>query len=98
MDNCVDPVTDLVELTRAQNKTAAHVGMIFENNWLSGHPRLMRCVHDNGGEFTGADFQRTLELNGVKEAPTAMKNPRCFYFLRRDFEQSLGRIAQHPVL
>jgi hypothetical protein len=30
---CIDPVTDLVELTRTQNKTAAYaVGMIFENN------------------------------------------------------------------
>jgi hypothetical protein len=73
---CVDPVTNLVELTRMQNKTAAHLGMIFENNWLSRHPRPMRCVHDNGGEFIGADFQRTLELNGMKDAPTSVKNPQ----------------------
>jgi hypothetical protein len=73
---CIDPVTDLVELTRMQEKTAAHVGMMFENNWLARHPRPMRCVHDNGGEFIGANFQRTLELNGVKDVPTSVKNPQ----------------------
>jgi hypothetical protein len=52
---CIDPITDLVELTRMQRKTAAHVGMIFENTWLSRCPRPMRCVQDNGGEFLGAD-------------------------------------------
>jgi hypothetical protein len=71
-----DPVTNLVKLARMQNKTAAHVGMTFENTWLSGCPRRMRCIHGDGGEFSGADFQRALELNGVKGAPTSVKNPR----------------------
>jgi hypothetical protein len=73
---CIDPVTNLVELVRIQNKTAAHVGMTFENTWLSRYPRPMRCVHDNGGEFLGADFQRILELNGIKDVPTSVKNPQ----------------------
>jgi hypothetical protein len=53
---CIDPITNLVELAGTQNKTAAHVGMIFENNWLSRCPRPMRCIHDNGGKFVGANF------------------------------------------
>jgi hypothetical protein len=73
---CIDPVTNLVELTRIQEKTAAHVGMIFENNWLARYPRPMRCVHDNGGEFISANFQRMLELNGIKDVPTSVKNPQ----------------------
>jgi hypothetical protein len=73
---CIDPVTDLVELARMQNKTAAHVGMIFENTWLSACPRPMRWVHNNEGEFTGANFQRTLELNGTHDARTSVKNPQ----------------------
>jgi transposase InsO family protein len=36
----------------------------------------MRCMHDNGGEFLGADFQRVLEINGVKDVPTSVKNPQ----------------------
>jgi hypothetical protein len=54
---CIDPVTNLVELARIQTKTAAHMGMIFENNWLSRYPKPMRCIHDNRGEFIGADFK-----------------------------------------
>jgi transposase InsO family protein len=69
-------VTDLVKLARMQNKTAAHAGMMFENNWLARCPRPMRCVHDNGGEFVGANFQRMLGLNGVKDALTSVKNPQ----------------------
>jgi hypothetical protein len=73
---CIDPVINLVELTRTQNKTAAHVRTMFKNNWLSRHPRPTRCVHNNGGEFVGADSQSTLELNGAKDAPTTVKNPQ----------------------
>ena len=47
--------------------------MIFENNWLARYPKPDRCVHDNGGEFIGADFQRILTLNGVHDVPTTVK-------------------------
>jgi hypothetical protein len=33
-------------------------------------------VHDNGGEFIGADFIRILTVNGVKDVPTTIKNPQ----------------------
>jgi hypothetical protein len=36
----------------------------------------MCCVQNNGGEFIGADFQRTLELNGAHNAPTSVKSPQ----------------------
>jgi transposase InsO family protein len=36
----------------------------------------MCCAHDNGGEFKGADFRRTLKLNGIKDAPFSVKNPQ----------------------
>jgi hypothetical protein len=32
---CIDPVTNLVELIRMNNKTAAHIGNKFEQGWLS---------------------------------------------------------------
>jgi hypothetical protein len=73
---CIDPVSNLVELVRIENKTAAHVGMLFENTWLSRYPKPSRCVHDNGGEFIGADFIRILVVNGIKDVPTTVKNPQ----------------------
>jgi transposase InsO family protein len=36
----------------------------------------MRCVHDQGGEFIGRAFTRTIEENnGIKLVPTTVKNP-----------------------
>lgn len=57
---CIDPVTNLVELIRVNNKTAYHVAEQFENVWLSRYPRPNRCIHDNGGEFVGWEFQELL--------------------------------------
>ena len=73
---CTDPVTNLVKLTRTQNKTAAahDVGVTFENAWLSRCPRPTLCIHDHGGKLAGADFKRTLELNGAQDVPTSVKN------------------------
>lgn len=74
--SCIDPVTGLLELPRIDNKTAEHVGMKFENNWLARYPRPYRCVHDNGGEFTGHEFQQILTANGIHDSPTTVKNPQ----------------------
>jgi len=53
---CIDPVTNLTELKRINNGTSEHITMLFENEWLSRYPRPARCIHDNGGEFTGWPF------------------------------------------
>eukprot|EP00978_Attheya_sp_CCMP212_P012380 scaffold30799_cov50-Attheya_sp.AAC.3 len=45
---CIDPVTNLTELIRIDDKTAAHIGAKFEQGWLSRYHRPMRCIHDNG--------------------------------------------------
>ena len=39
--------------------------MKFENDWLARYPRPERCIHDNGGEFTGIPFIHMLVLNGI---------------------------------
>jgi hypothetical protein len=74
---CIDPVTKLTELIQIDGKTAAHIGAKFEQGWLSRYPRPMQCIHDNGGEFTGEHFQLRLQTNGIKDVPTAVKNPQA---------------------
>jgi hypothetical protein len=49
----VDPVTNLVELIRIDNKTSDQVAQKFANTWLSRYSWPQACVHDNGGEFLG---------------------------------------------
>ena len=49
----IDPVTNLTELVRIENKTSEHVRMKFEQSWLARYPWPQNCIHDNGREFTG---------------------------------------------
>jgi transposase InsO family protein len=72
----IDTVTNFVELARINNRTAAHVGLQFENNWLSRYPRPMRCIFDQGPEFK-TDFQNVLRRHGIKPIPTTTKNPQA---------------------
>ena len=74
---CIDAVTNLAEVIRINNKTSAHISMLFENNWLARYPRPSRCIHDNGGEFTGAAFLHMLHVNGIKDVTTTVKNPQA---------------------
>ena len=75
--NLIDTVTNLAEIIRINNKTSAHISMLFENNWLARYPRPSRCIHDNGGEFTGAAFLHMLRVNGIKDITTTVKNPQA---------------------
>eukprot|EP00957_Ditylum_brightwellii_P044318 3362572-Ditylum_brightwellii.AAC.1 len=36
---CIDPVTNLVEMIRLDNKMSEHVAHQFENVWLARYPR-----------------------------------------------------------
>jgi len=72
---CIDPVTNLVELVRIEDKTASNIARQFENLWLSRYPKPVRCIHDNGGEFIGREFQLKLAQHGIHDAPTTSRNP-----------------------
>ena len=93
---CIDTVTNLTELCRINNKTAGHVGMKFENEWLSRYPRPLRCVHDNGGEFIGYDFQRVLQRNHIEDSPTTIKNPQANAICER-MHQTVGNTLRTLV-
>jgi RNase H-like domain found in reverse transcriptase/Integrase zinc binding domain/Reverse transcriptase (RNA-dependent DNA polymerase) len=56
----IDMVTNLVEVVRINNKTAANVALHFENTWLSRYPLPLYCLHDPGNEFAGGEFKLML--------------------------------------
>ena len=74
---CIDTVSNLAEVICIENKTAAHISILFENHWLSRYPHPSWCVHDNGGEFTGVPFLCLLTVNGIKDVTTTIKNPQA---------------------
>ena len=73
---CIDPVSNVVEAIRIRNKTSEHVAEQFENCWLARYPRPLKCIHDNGGEFIGWNFQEMLTRAGIRSKPTSVKNPQ----------------------
>ena len=72
----IDPVSNLVEIVRINNKTSQHISDQFSNTWLARYPSPNRCIFDNGGEFIGHEFQTLLNQNGIKPVPTTVKNPQ----------------------
>jgi transposase InsO family protein len=73
----IDMVTNLVELVRLDNGSAAHAALQFENTWLAQYPRPDLVIHDQGKDFVGFHFQQMLQRNGVSSRPTTVKNPQA---------------------
>jgi transposase InsO family protein len=90
---CIDPVTNLVELVRIDRKTSEHIAQKFENSWLCRYPIPMKCVHDNGGEFIGWEFQQLLERCGIKDCPTTSRNPQGNAVCER-MHQTVGNVLR----
>ena len=95
---CIDTVTNLAEVIHIENKTSAHISMLFENHWLSRYPCLSRCIHDNDGEFTGVPFSCMLTVNGIKDVTTTIKNPQVNVIcerLHQTISSNLRTILHH---
>jgi transposase InsO family protein len=73
----IDPVTNLLEITPAPHPTTAAAAFhALETTWLSRYPRPLRCLHDNGPEFTGHDFQFALLRAGIEPKDISSANPQ----------------------
>jgi len=85
----IDTVTNLVELVRLDNKTSSNVALQFENTWLARYPRPMRCIHDQGKEFTGYSFQSMLNRHNIDARSITTKNPQANAICER-MHQTVG--------
>ena len=90
---CIDPVTNLTELTRVDRKTSRHITRKFEQTWLSRYPWPRNCIHDNGGEFTGWEFQQLLQRTNIKDKPTTSRNPTANAICER-MHQTVGNVLR----
>ena len=85
----IDTVTTYCEVILLRNKSAAHVALQLENQWLSCYPKPARCVFDQGNEFLGEAFQAVLRRHGIKPAGSTIKNPESNAVCER-LHQSIG--------
>ena len=90
---CIEPVTNLVELIRINNKTAEHVAQQIENCWLSRYPWPTKAIHDNGGEFTGYPFQKLLETANIESTPSSPYTPTANSICER-MHQTVGNVLR----
>ncbi len=74
---CIDPVTYLTKLVCINNKSAAHIGMRFENEWLAHYPVLSVAYITMVANSLVVNFQRILMLNGIKDVAIMAKNPQA---------------------
>ena len=84
----IDLVTNLVEISRLENLTAAHVALQFENQWLSRYPKPNSVIFDQGREFMG-EFQSVLMYNRIEARPISAKNPQANAICER-MHQTIG--------
>jgi transposase InsO family protein len=85
----IDQVTNLVELVRLDNGTAAEAALKFNNTWLSRYPKPVHCIHDQGSEFIGYRFQQMLAENSIQSHPISTKNPQANAICER-MHQTVG--------
>jgi hypothetical protein len=72
----IDKGTGWPEFVATQSKTSQQVAILFDGAWLCRYPRPSRVIFDNGGEFTGGEFQELLHSFGVQPVPTTICNPK----------------------
>jgi hypothetical protein len=89
----IDTVTNLVELSRVDNKTLETIARKYVQCWLSCYPWPQRCVHDPGTEFVGPKFQTLLENCRIKEVCTSTKNPQANAVCER-MHQTVGNVLR----
>ena len=65
----IDTATNLVEITRVDNKSCKHVTLKLRQCWLSRYPRPHRIVHDGGGKFTGRVLRSYAALLVTSKTP-----------------------------
>ena len=92
----IDPVTNLLELHPIKQKTADETRQALELSWLSRYPRPVRCLHDNGPEFSGHDFQFGLSAAGIQSKPITANNPQSNGICERA-HQMVGQVLRTLV-
>jgi hypothetical protein len=73
----VDTATTLAEVICIEDHSLQHVANLFGKGWLTCYPHPIRCIFDQGGEFTGRPIQLMLIQNGIHQVPTTVKNPQA---------------------
>ncbi|GAX23113.1 hypothetical protein FisN_UnNu094 [Fistulifera solaris] len=72
----IDPATSWFEVVQISDKSSETVALAVDRQWFCRYPRPHYITYDQGGEFTGNEFQELLTSYGVKGKPASARNPQ----------------------
>jgi len=72
----IDPATSWFKICKIPNKESETVALALDRQWLCRYPRPTYITYDQGGEFTGKEFQELLDSYGIKAKPATSRNPQ----------------------
>ena len=87
-----------IEVNCQENKTSKTTAENFDFLWLCRYPRPYKVIHDQGGEFTGNEFQSLLISYGIKSKPISSKNPQANALCERVHLELLNMVRCYPDL
>ena len=91
----IDHVTWWFKITQYKDKREITIADLVETMWLSRYPRPMEITYDQGKEFIGHEFRKSLiEMeDGINSKPITSGNPTSNTILER-IHQVLGNLVQ----
>jgi transposase InsO family protein len=92
----IDTVTNYPEVIRITNKLSAHIATQFENAWLCRYPCPRFVIYDQGGEFTGPEFQQVLKRHGIHGRQSTARNPQSNSIVER-MHQTMANVLRPLV-
>ena len=69
----INPATSWFEIIEIPNKSSETVALALDRQWLCHYPRPQYITFDQGGEFTGQEFQELLGSYGIKGKPASSR-------------------------
>ena len=72
----IDEASGWPEIMPIKNKESKNIAELTDSEWFCRYPRPQYCLHDNGKEFIGVEFEVLLESYGVRSQATTIKNLR----------------------
>jgi transposase InsO family protein len=79
----IDIQTCFMEIVALPDSESATVAAAFDQHWLCRYPRPIKCIINNGSEFTGIEFQELLQSYGISPVCTTVRNPQANAVLER---------------
>ena len=91
-----DTASNLVKFVQIDNKSSENIAKRFHNTWLARYHQSEHVIHENGGEFTGQEFQGLLNNLGIKPSGTTVKNPQSNEICER-MHQTIATILKMTI-